>query len=321
MNFLVVVCGLILLYSPRSFSFIQNDNWFVWWQRKISATGVGSSIPVLGLAVTLGLPVAVIAGLLLTLEEVGLGLSYVGINIFVLLYAFGRGDSREQVDELVNDLGRGDLQAGFHDLEVFTDDASAGSAMDVETFFEELKARLAYSYFERYLAVVFWFMVAGAPLALLYRLSVLYRKNAQLISCQADTEGMDDGVKTGQKWLWLLEWLPLKITGMTLALVGHFNAAVQRWSDLLWSGMSSEVSLLAIVNAALDGLSANDSSEKSTLESSALEAVTLETDSETAGEDEHLGASASQVVRGVEALFFNAIVCWLVVIAVVVILA
>ncbi len=316
MNFLVVVCGLILLYSPRSFSFIQNDRWFVWWQRKVSATGIASSVPAFAMLVTLSLPVAVIAGLLLILDSVGFGLSYVGINICVLLYAFGRGDSREEVDELLNDLGRGDLQAGFHDLAVFTDDAAGGAAVDVETFFEELKTRLAYSYFERHLVVVFWFMAAGAPLALLYRLSVLYQKNAQPSSRQTDIGGMDDGMKTRQKWLWLLEWLPLKITGLTLALVGYFNAAIERWWDMLWSAESTEVSLLAMVNAALDSPSANVNSA-----TGALEPGVLDINSDKIEEHERLGARASQVVRSIEALFFNTIVCWLVVIAVVVILA
>lgn len=305
MNFLVVIGGLILLYWPRFFSFIQNDQWFVWWQRKIGATRIAASVPVWGLIMTLGLPVAAVAGLLQILDGVGFGMVYLGISICVLLYAFGRGDSREQVDELVNDLDRGDLQAGFHDLAVFSDDTDTG-VVDIETFFEELKARLAYSYLERHLAVVFWFMVAGAPLALLYRLSVLYQKNAQAGSQQADFEALDGGVETGQKWLWLLEWLPLKITGLTLAVVGHFDSAMQRWWDLLWSGLSSQASLLAMINAAM-GLSADDIEDKS-----ALEAV---------AEDERQGANASQVVRRVEGLFFNAIVCWLVVIALVVILA
>ena len=302
MNFLVIIGGLVLLYWPRFFSAIQDDRWFNLGQAKVSAIKSLQVTPFVGMIVMLGLPVLAIACLLELLEGVAFGLPYLLINICVLLYAFGRGDSREQVDELVNDLNRGDMQAAFHDIAVFTIDVREGEAMDLATFSEELKARLAYSYFERHLAVLFWFMIAGAPLALLYRLSVLYRQNSSHSDFAAKTGQRETGQReAGQRWLWIMEWLPLRVVGLTLALVGHFNSALQRWREQLFSRQTSQRTLLAIVNAALDGLSEEDRPEL--------------------GLADEPGVLASQVVRGVERLFFNTIVCWLVVIALAIVLA
>ena len=276
MEFLAIVCGLILLYRPQFFAILQNDRWYESWQIKIAGTISLTDSPVIGTTLVLVLPVLGVYWLLAFFEDALFGLPYFLINLCVLLYAFGRGDSREQVDELVNDLNRDDLQAAFHDLAVLTVDVSEGQAVDVATFTEELKARLAYSYFERYFAVLFWFVVAGAPLALLYRLSVLYTQNKV---------ASKDTAEVSQRWLWFMEWLPLRIVGLTLAFVGHFDSCVQRWWELLWSVQSSQRTLLALVNGALDG-----SVEQQT-------------------------AAPAQVVRTVEQLFFNAVVCWLVVIA------
>ena len=327
MKFLVVIFGLILLYWPRLFAVVQQDRWFSRWQAWVGNLAIGARAPVLDLVITLAVPVLAVWWLLAGLEGEFFGLPYFFINILVLVYAFGRGDSREQVEELLEALRRGDMQAAFHDLAFFTaggdgtvdgdetadrdgtvdgdgtvnsdETVNGGETVDdqdrlehPDAFVEELKARLAYSYFERHLAVVFWFLVAGAPLALLYRLSVLYQQR----------------VRSGERpqlpasgWLWLMEWLPLRIVGFTLALVGHFQTALGTWRELLLSGWSSQRVLLAVVNAAMSP--------------ARVDAGGAATDSPDDGE------TISQVVKEVEGLFYSAIVCWLILISVILILA
>ena len=292
MKFLVVIFGLILLYWPRFFARLQRDQWFSGWQAWVNNLAVCKGAPGLGLVIALAAPVLILWLLLAGLRGEFFGLPYFFANVLVLLYAFGRGDSREQVDALLEDLHRGDMQAAFRDLAFFTANGSGGEAEDHEAFGEELKARLAYSYFERHLAVVFWFMVAGAPLALLYRLSVLYRQNVQ------DHDPSDNA---GDKWLWLMEWLPLRIVGFTLALVGHFQTALGKWRELLLSGESSQRVLLAVVNAAMSPAGVGGGSEEA---------------NRLAG-----GEVISQMVKEVEGLFYSAIVCWLVLISLVLILS
>lgn len=292
MKFLVVIFGLILLYWPRFFARLQRDQWFSGWQAWVNNLAVCKGAPGLGLVIALAAPVLILWLLLAGLRGEFFGLPYFFANVLVLLYAFGRGDSREQVDALLEDLHRGDMQAAFRDLAFFAANGSGGEAEDHEAFAEELKARLAYSYFERHLGVVFWFMVAGAPLALLYRLSVLYRQNVQ---------NHDPSDNAGDKWLWLMEWLPLRIVGFTLALVGHFQTALGKWRELLLSGESSQRVLLAVVNAAMSPAGVGGGSEEA---------------NRLAG-----GEVISQMVKEVEGLFYSAIVCWLVLISLVLILS
>lgn len=291
MKFLVVIFGLILLYWPRFFAIVQQDRWFSRWQAWVNSLAICSAVPGLSLVITLATPVLVLCGLLTGLHGEWFGLPYFFVNILVLVYAFGRGDSREQVDDLLEDLQRGDMQAAFHDLACFTADGDEGPFEHPGAFVEELKARLAYSYFERHLAVVFWFMVAGAPLALLYRLSVLYQQRVR-------TDGLLQ--RPADQWLWLMEWLPLRFVGFTLALVGHFQTALGQWRALLLSGLSSQRVLLAVVNAAMSPARAEDG----------VGVTGSPAEGETIG----------QVVKEVEGLFYSAIVCWLVLISLILIL-
>ena len=196
------------------------------------------------------------------------------------------------MDGLVEDLSRDDLQAAFHDLASFSIDGSEGKSVDPDSFYEELKMRLAYSYFERYVVVLFLFILAGAPLALFYRLLILYRQNAL---------AMDFTRTVGQRWLWFLEWLPLRVLGLTLAFVGHFETCFRCWRENLWSMQDSNQALLALVNGALG------SSGEQYLSGTVP--------------DERPGVLASQLTRRIEQLFFNAIVCWLVVISLAIIFA
>lgn len=304
MEFLAVVCGLMLLYQPQVFSVIQHDHWFGSWQEKVRSTRLLDGSAGIGMVVTLGLPVLAIYLANRVIGNFAFGLPFFLLNLWVLLYSFGRGDSRAQVDELVNDLERGDLQAAFHGLAVFTVDAGDASdasdagdagdarAVDASGFLGELKARLAYSYFERHLSVLFWFLVGGAPLALLYRLSVLSRQN----------ELLANGASAAGRWLWLMEWLPLRVVGLTLALVGHFNRGLCCWRELFWSAQSTQQTLLAWVNGALGDVDDEPG-----------QAITTQA--------ELTGAGIGDQVRQVERLFFNAIVCWLVVIALLVIVS
>jgi AmpE protein len=292
MEFLAVVVGLVLLSWPQFFAAIQRDSWFGSWQSLLTQSNALNKYPIAALVLAVGIPVVVVNGLLVLLERSDSGLLYFFISLLTLLYAFGRGDSRTQVDGLVEDLTRNDLQAAFHDLAAFSIDVSEGASVDLNEFYKELKTRLAYSYFERYVVVLFLFILAGAPLALLYRLSILYRKNTQTLDVMSPV---------GQRWIAFVEWLPLRVLGLTMAIVGHFDACFRCWRECLWSMRDTQQTLLALVNAAIDSSTGQNAQETVS--------------------DERPGVVASQLTRNIEKLFFNAIVCWLVVISLAIIFA
>jgi len=72
--------------------------------------------------------------------------------------------------------------------------------------------------------VIFWFFLLGAPAALAYRLLALH-----------GDLGLDSDDRRAVKWLWLMEWLPVRLLGITLGLVGNFSQAAGSTRQLVFS--------------------------------------------------------------------------------------
>jgi AmpE protein len=162
--------------------------------------------------------------LLSSLAEQGLGLFVFLLELAALLYALGRGNLDTQIALLSSDLQRDDLQAAFHDAALFNTAYREGSAESAEDLKNEIFAALPYRIFERSFVVIFWFFLLGAPAALAYRLLALH-----------GDLGLDSDDRRAVKWLWLMEWLPVRLLGITLGLVGNFSQAAGSTRQLVFS--------------------------------------------------------------------------------------
>lgn len=224
MNFLLVLLAIILLEAYSELGFVQRDNWLRKWQSGLHKLGISSGSSALGLALFLAVPLLALSVLLSSLAQQGLGLVVFLLELGVLLYALGRGNLDTQIALLSSDLQRDDLQAAFHDAAVFNTAYREGSAESVEDLKNEIFAALPYRIFERSFVVVFWFFILGAPAALAYRLLALHG------DLELETEN-----RRAARWLWLMEWLPVRLLGITLGLVGNFSQAAGATRQLIFS--------------------------------------------------------------------------------------
>ena len=92
---------------------------------------------------------------------------------------------------------------------------------------------ISYRGFERTFAVLFWFVIAGAVGALLYRLSIIYREQTAPESEEANL---------AEKWLWLIELPAVRLMGLTWAFVGNFDSCP--WRQSLLDTQSSSMTIL-----------------------------------------------------------------------------
>ena len=224
MNFLLVLLAIILLEAYSELGFVQRDNWLRKWQSGLHKLGISSGSSALGLALFLAVPLLALSVLLSSLAQQGLGLVVFLLELGVLLYALGRGNLDTQIALLSSDLQRDGLQAAFHDAAVFNTAYREGSAESVEDLKNEIFAALPYRIFERSFVVVFWFLILGAPAALAYRLLALHG------NLELETEN-----RRAARWLWLMEWLPVRLLGITLGLVGNFSQAAGATRQLIFS--------------------------------------------------------------------------------------
>lgn len=244
MKFIVIVIGVLILQRMGSLSQLQQDGWYRDWVVRLAGFEWLKSKPSVRLLLSVLVPVLLLASVLLLLDNHWFGLPVFLLSFLVFLYSLGRGNLEEQVEGYQEDLNRDDLQAAYHDAAVFNPEREEGEAESSAQLHQEVVGSVSYRYFERYFAVMFWFVLAGAPGALLYRLLVLY-SDMNLGSEQEDKYRIQHG-------LHLMEWLPVRLMGVSLAFVGNFTACLENWRVSLLSGSMSTVDVIeGYVSAAL----------------------------------------------------------------------
>jgi AmpE protein len=245
MEFLILLLVVLVVHHQGALPVLQQDQWLLRWREFVVGQSwlsdanarlfAGVFAPVFALMLVIWL----IAGWFW-------GLAGVALSAVVLFYAFGRGKVDDQLAGLHSDLKRGDVQAAFHDAEELSGAHRAGRAANWDEFHIETLDTASYRYFQHYFPVIFWFVVLGPPGAALYRLAYLY--------CDyASGEEREKAVKL----LWLLEWLPVRLLGLILALVGDFSGVMARVKESFSHGLSSEHWVATFVRSAL-GFSEED---------------------------------------------------------------
>lgn len=239
MSFLILLVAVLMTESLGPLNGSLGDRWIVGWKGWLAGQPLLAGRSRLLHVLTLLVPVALLA---LVLEVCGgwlFGLVVLVLNLLVLRYAFGRDGMA--ITQYRDTLARGDVQAAWHEAGQLVDWESDPRADSWPALHDQGLAAVAYRCFERYFPVMFWFVVLGLPGALFYRLSSLVA---------ADGEGEDGAID--RQLVWVLEWVPLRLLGPVLALMGNFSAAMRAWRETLFAvDESSAQVLVGVVRSAL----------------------------------------------------------------------
>ena len=305
MNFLIVLLAIITVEAYGELSFIQRDEWVRKWHQGLAKLSFLQSAAKLKVAVFVVVPAVVLQLVLLAMAQSHLGFFVFLLELLVLLYALGRGNLDTQVSLLSSDLERDDLQAAFHDAAVFNTAHRESNASNSSDLRSEIFAALPYRIFERSFAVVFLFFFLGAPAALCYRLLALHGdlslENDVDESAASKESSVDESVETvvekssdqhsetitalnphsssdlnspALKLLWLLEWIPVRLLGFTVGLVGSFSDTATHLRELLFCSHTTTAELLRrCVQGAL-GKSEQADPESETLNKAEINEVT-----------------------------------------------
>ncbi len=97
-------------------------------------------------------------------------------------------------------------------------------------------------------AVLFWFVLLGAVGAVLYRFSRILAERSQTVDLPI--EGLQG---PAQCWINLLDWLPVRLLGLCIALAGRFEQTFKIWwTQILVHPKENQVYLNACVQEALE---------------------------------------------------------------------
>ena len=272
---LLIALGVYLGRGPGT---LQHDAWFVALRLRLAVWLQGRGLQFAAVL----LPVLVVALAYLWAGRVLHGLVELAILVASLLFAFGRGSLGEALTGYLERWGRGDFQAAH---QLLAEESEPGEITGPAALHMAARRRLYYRAFERFFGVLFWFVLAGPAGAVGYRL-------VQLEKSVADSA---DTTVAGERFplLHWADWLPVRLLALAFALVGDFDACLERWRLVVADTRIAAVELLQRCgNAALRFAPAPDP--------------------ET---EDALRARGAAELQAIELLHQRALVVWMVVIA------
>ncbi|MET0356763.1 MAG: regulatory signaling modulator protein AmpE [Cellvibrio sp.] len=238
MIFLSLIAVLAIIYwSSNTATLLQRDGWFIWLLNRFRALPAASSFPLLPMVLVFVLPLLTLMICIWAIVHFLPHYFLFFLYVPVLLYSLGRGDFLAEVNNYVATANRGDSVAASKLIDDLrgraVDEADFGSANDWKSLHTQALKVISYRGFERSFAVLFWFVIAGAVGALLYRMSVIYREQTAPYSNEA---------ALADKWLWLIEFPAVRLMGLTWAFVGNFDSGPLR--DSLIDTDNSSITIL-----------------------------------------------------------------------------
>ncbi|GMG86812.1 regulatory signaling modulator protein AmpE [Biformimicrobium ophioploci] len=243
MSLLIILLTLALVQIWGSGAPLHKDEWYARLAERLQQLKGLAAIRGGVMFASIFLPALAVSLLLAMVDAIFGGFFLLVVSVPLLLYCMGRGDFNETVANYLKHWYRGDSEGAWQVVEPMLREAGqTGDVENAEQMQEQMFRATAYRAFERLFAVLFWFLVAGIGGALVYRLSAIYRNSHR-----------EDGL--AQRWLWLLEWLPVRVMGFSFAVVGNFAGCYEAWRRCLGCGQRSTVDVLEeYLEGALGGI-------------------------------------------------------------------
>jgi AmpE protein len=283
MSFLAIIIALLLVQAWGSGGRVHHDAWFLSWQSRVGAWNL---VPGVELALVVLLPVLLVALVLDALEPALFGLVWIGLAVLLLMYSFGRGDFHALMQRYRSQCHSGDFEAAYLSARTEFGWESAGddpvSPREVHTL---IQREMLYEGFQRWFAVLFYFVLLGPAGALAYRLLHLNAENSELAVVH--------------RWLFLADWIPARLLAATFTVTGDF--------------VGSRDTLLGVLQQASLGA-------RELLYTVAVDALGIEGAS-AAADQADFGEQASAQNREYGSLLSRSAVCWVAAISLLVLLS
>lgn len=263
MTFILILIAVFLVRTQGQIISPQRDAWLAEWIEKVQSSIYARHYGSYSLWIVLLAPILGLFALLIFLHAIGWSLLAHALNLLVLVYSFGRGDIKEDIQTFVDDLKRNDLQAAYHDASAFSGSHDESHAENWPQLHRETLGGISYRHFDHIFPSIFWFALFGGPGALLYRLAKLC---GGLFEAAENRQTMDSIAAA-------MAWVPLKLLGITFAIIGNFNATFKHWLSLLFERGEGQVEeLFGYVQSSL-GAVGSDEVDSEVLELEELEAL------------------------------------------------
>lgn len=293
---------LVLLITLGCYKFFslrvdrKFDRWFYQLAEKMAAIFQGN--PAIATLSTLLLPVALVGLLLNLLEDALFGLMGVALHVVLLFYSLGRDNLLQCTREYLKRWNSGDVQSAYHYAEEHLKVQGNLAVSDLASLQREVHVGILYQWFEQVFLILFWYLLAGPLVALFIRLVSLYDqwlKNSEEVT------------STPLQIVHALEWLPVRLLGLTFTLAGNFVLCFQCWLKAVVSWHMPTEKVLYNSGMAALGVCAESVQEA------------IQTSGETGTTFANVMEDYAKEISFIEDLLIRSLVVWVVIVAIMVI--
>jgi AmpE protein len=223
MNFLVVLICVAANYVWKRDLDRFDDSWFFSLRRAIEqrTEGISSHYPDgwgFGLLLIYLIPMVVLLLILLLISDFLFGFLTLLVHVFVLLVAIDRTQPGLLAEGYLQKWKIGDFEGCYLYLQ---QSLSANSGKNLGGDFRQLHSSFGqlYTYrcFEKMFVMLFWYVIAGPVAVLVCYITYQLRDGESEIE-SAERDGLIQIIVI------LIEWLPLRLLGLTFCLAGDFES-------------------------------------------------------------------------------------------------
>ncbi|HEY7774342.1 MAG TPA: regulatory signaling modulator protein AmpE [Marinagarivorans sp.] len=161
----------------------------------------------------------------------------------ILLYSFGRGEFNQYVTQFIVAEAKRDWSKALETARKIGCDTHDIAENDWQALNKRFLSKASYLGFERFFAVIFWFVIFGPAGAFAYRLSHLWQQRSPHAAIA--------------HWLWVIEWPAVRVLGLSYCITGNFGSCINRWKNSLLSNTMTSEAL--VFDNMLGALSVDDS--------------------------------------------------------------
>lgn len=221
MEFLSIVIVLGLLQLWGSGGPVQRDDWFIGWINSLKGMlGAGK----MRLLVLVGVPVIAVLFIQALFHSMLFGLLSLVLYVLVLLFSLGRGDFSEAVHRYLYAWNSGDFESAYDKALSIGDFQQSSTIGDHISLHQHVRRAVMYEGYQRWFAVVFWFLLLGPCGALGYRLSFLCGRTHLLDNAER---------QHALAFVHNLDWIPARLLAISFSLTGNFVSCFNRcWQQL-----------------------------------------------------------------------------------------
>ncbi len=223
MTFIIV---LLSLFAERYLLELDDYRQPSWFNRYLSWSqqlpwGEWMSQSVSGILIILA-PLLIAVGLLHGIfEDILGGIPELLYASAVLLFCLGPRDLQRQVQGFIDTLDAGDDENAQH---IKSELVADNPGKEETTHGHEIAIGILEQAYLRTFSVLFWFVLLG-PIG-----AVLYRASHTLQQSLPELEELGLDFRSGvNRLLYILDWVPVRITAFTYALSGNFHDATYTW--------------------------------------------------------------------------------------------